>query len=109
MMNPFTTEAVNFRLFLKNILVFLQMLIPPELFIERLKVLFLLLKRTRIEWETMSTLKWVILTNQLCLTQDESLKRKTTRILNFQLQQSKAPKQNQSTPSFCYYCKQPGC
>lgn len=63
------------------------------------EVLFLLIKRTRIEWETMSTPKWVILTNQLCLTQDESPKRKTIRIL-IQLQQSKAPKQNQSTLKF---------
>ena len=30
---------------------------------------------------------------------------KTTKILNLQLQQSKAPKQNQNTPSFYYYAK----
>ena len=26
---------------------------------------------------------------------------------NLQLQQLKAPKQNQNSPGFCYYCKEP--
>ena len=44
-----------------------------------------------------------------CLTLlDESPKRKTTKILNLQIQQMKAPKQIQNPPNFCYYCKKPG-
>ena len=65
-------------------------------------------KRTRVEWETMSTPDLVNLANQLTRTLDESSKRKTAKILNFQLQLMKVPKQNQSPPNFCYYCEEPG-
>ena len=56
----------------------------------------------------MSTPDLVNLTNQLSPTRDESPQRKTTKILNLQFQQMKAPKQKQNPPSFYYYCKQPG-
>ena len=48
------------------------------------------------------------LTNQFSCTLDESPKWETTKILNLQIQQMKAPKQNQNPPSFCYYCKELG-
>ena len=54
--------------------------------------LSLLVKRTRVEWETMSTPVLVNLANQLSHTLDESSKRKTAKIFNLQLQQIKAPK-----------------
>ena len=47
------------------------------------------------------------LANQLSHTLDETPQRKTAK-LNVQLQQIKAPKENQNHPSFCYYCKEPG-
>ena len=68
----------------------------------------LLVIRTRMERQSMSTPDLVNLTNQLSHTADESPPRKTTKMLNFQLQQMKAPKQDQNPPSFCYYCKEPG-
>ena len=45
-------------------------------------------------------------TFRLSYTLDESLPWKTIKILNIQLQQLKAPKWNQTPPSFCYYCKE---
>lgn len=53
--------------------------------------LALLGKRTRMEWETVSTPDSVNLANPLSCTLDESPKRKTTETL-IQLQQMKAPK-----------------
>lgn len=54
--------------------------------------LLLLIKIARMEWETTSTPYVVNLANQLFHTLEESPKRKTTKILNLQLQQIKAPK-----------------
>lgn len=54
-----------------------------------------IVKRTRMKWETMSTLN-VYLTNQLAHTLDKAPKRKTTKILNFQLWQMKVAIQNQN-------------
>ena len=69
----------------------------------------LLVKRTRMERETMTTPGLVSLANQLSHTPDESSQRKTAKIHNLQLQQMKAPKQNQNLPiCCCYYCKEPG-
>lgn len=112
-MNLFMTIIIDFRLFLRKILIFLQMLIPPAqlltLFINGLYWdLFLLVKRTKMESETMFTSDLVNLASQLPLTLDEPPKRKTAKILNLQLQQMKGPKGNQNRPSFCYYCKKPG-
>ena len=67
-----------------------------------------LVKRPGIEWETMSTPDLVNLTNQLSCTLDELPTRKTTKMINLQLQQMKTHKQNPKPPSFSYYCKQPG-
>lgn len=53
-----------------------------------------------MEWETTSTPYVVNLANQLFHTLEESPKRKTTKILNLQLQQIKAPKQKQNPPIF---------
>ena len=54
-----------------------------------------------MEWEMMSIPGLVNLPNQFAHTLNESPKRKTTKILNFQLQQIKAPKQYQTPFSFC--------
>ena len=70
--------------------------------------LSLLVKKTRMEWETVCTPDLVNLANELSPTLDDLSQRKTTRILNHQLQQMKAPKWNQNPPSFCYHCKEPG-
>ena len=56
-----------------------------------------------MEWETMCTLDSVNLANQLSRTVDESPPRKITKILHLQLQQMKAPKQNENP--LCYYYK----
>lgn len=69
--------------------------------------LSLLVKRTRMEWETMPTPDLINLANKLSCTQDESPQRKTTKI-HLQLQQMKAPKWNQNNSSFCYFCKDSG-
>ena len=49
------------------------------------------IKRTRIEWKTVSTPDLVNLANQLSCTLDELPKRKTAEILNLQLQKMKVP------------------
>lgn len=51
--------------------------------------LSLLMKRTRIEWETIAMPDLVNLANQLAHTLNDSSKIRTTKILNFQLQQMK--------------------
>lgn len=53
--------------------------------------LSLLVKRSRIEWETVSTLDLVNLANQLTCTIENSTKTKTTKILSFQFQQMGVP------------------
>ena len=58
--------------------------------------LSLLVKRTRVEGETTSTPDLVNLANQLAHTLDESPKRKTSKILNFQLWKMKFSKWNQN-------------
>ena len=52
--------------------------------------------------------KFVNLANQLAYILNDSIKRKTTKILNFQLQQMEAPKRNQNPPDLCHYCRKPG-
>ena len=80
-----------------------------SMFINRLnRDLSLLVKRTRMEWETMSPSDLVNLANQFSHTLDELPKRKTAIILNLQIQQMKAPKPKQNPPSFCCYCKKTG-
>lgn len=64
---------------------------------------YLLVKNTRMEWETMSILDLVNLANQLACTLDEPLERKTNKILNFQLWEMKVPIWNQKPPYFFYY------
>lgn len=53
-------------------------------------------KRTRIQRITLHTPDFVNLSNQLPYTLDESSKKKIAKILNLQLQQTKAPNQNQT-------------
>ena len=65
--------------------------------------IFLLVNRTRVEWETVSSPDLVNLINRL----SESPKRKTAKILHLQVQQMKVPKYYQNPPSFCFYCKEP--
>ena len=63
------------------------------------------------EWETISTLDLLNLANQLSCTRDEWLKGRPPNFLIFNHSKApklKAPKQNQSPPGFCYYCKWPG-
>lgn len=67
-------------------------------------VLSFLVKRTRIEWGTMSTPYLAHLASQLTQTLDGSPKRKTTIFKP----PTKDSKQNQNPPSFCYYCEEPG-
>ena len=50
----------------------------------------------------------VILANQLSRMLGELALRKTTKILNLQLQRMKTPKQTPNPHSFCYYCKDTG-
>ena len=90
-MNLFINIIIDLRLFFKKILVFLQMLISPgyllTLFINGPNQdLSILVNRTRMEWETLSTSDQVNLVNQLSHTLDELPQRKTTKILNLQLQ-----------------------
>ena len=54
--------------------------------------LSLLVKRSRMEWETISTPDLVNLANQLTCTIENSTKRKTTEILSLQFQQMESPK-----------------
>lgn len=74
LMNLFMTTVINFRSLLKKILVFLQMLIfyPgsfKSVFINGVNQdLCLTVKRTRMEWGTMSTPNLVNLANQLSHT-----------------------------------------
>ena len=70
LLNLFTTFIIHLRMFIKKILVFLQMLIPSRylliLFINRLnRDLSLLVIRTRMEWESTPTADLVNLANQL--------------------------------------------
>ena len=67
-------------------------------------VLSFLVKRTRIEWGTMSTPYLAHLASQLTQTLDGSPKRKTTIFKP----PTKDSKQNQNPPSFCYYREEPG-
>ena len=63
------------------------------MFIDRLNGdLFLLVKRSRMEWETMSSPDLINLVNELTCTLGDQTKRKTTKVLNFQLQQMEAAK-----------------
>ena len=83
--------TVDFRLFLKKMLVFFQKLIPAEwlltLFITELNQdLPLLEKRSRMEWETISPPDLVNLANQLAHALDESSQRKMDKILKLHLQ-----------------------
>lgn len=59
-------------------------------------------------WETMSIQSELFWQTSFVSHKMSPLKGRP-EILNFQLQQLKAPKQNQNVPSFCYYYKQPGC
>ena len=78
------------------------------MFISRLNWdLSLLAKINRMELETMSTPDLVNLANQLSHILKRSANRKTTRIVNLQLLQIEAHKQNQNAPIFYYYCKGP--
>ena len=91
-MKLFMNTAVDFRLVLEKILVFLQMLIPPEqtfnsVFINELNWdLYLVLKMTRMEQETMSNPDLINLAIQLSCTLGKSPERKTTEI-SLKLQQ----------------------
>ena len=67
-----------------------------------------MVKKTRMEWETISTSDLVNLASQLSPSLDESPKRKITKTLNLQIRQTKAHKHNQNSSGFCYYCKHPG-
>ena len=112
-MNLFTVITIDFQLFLKKILHLLQALTIQvafnSLFINDLNQDFsLLVKRTKIEWETLSTPDLVNLATQVSHTLAQSCKRKTAKILNVQFKQMEVPKQKQNPPSFCYYCKEPG-
>lgn len=49
-----------------------------------------------MEWETMSSPDLVNLVNELTCTLGDRTKRKTTKVLKFQLQQMEAPKQKQN-------------
>ena len=68
----------------------------------------LLVRRTRMEWETVSTPDLVSLANQLSHTLDYSAERRSTKILNFELHQMEILRQNQKISSLCYYYENPG-
>lgn len=70
--------------------------------------LSLLVKRTRMEWETTSSLDVVNVINRFARTLDEPPWSKTAKTFNFQHWQIKAPRWNQKTPSFCHFSKEPG-
>lgn len=55
----------------------------------------------------MCTPELVNLANQLAGTLEDTTKKKTTKILNLQLQHMEAPKYNtrRKAPELCYYCK----
>ena len=89
---------INFWLFLKKILMFLKTSIPPE---QLNWDIYLLVKRTSMEWEAMSAPDLVSLVNQLSHTADESLQH------YLHLLQIKSSKWNQNPSSFCYYCREP--
>ena len=111
-MNLFTTIVIDFRLFLKKILIFLQMLISTSigfnsLFLNGLNLdLSFLVKRICMKWEIMSVPVSVNLANHISPTLVESPKGMITRILNLQLQQLNPPKGNQNL-SGSYYHKEP--
>lgn len=60
-----------------------------------------------MERETMSTPALINLAEQLDCTMDDLTQKEDQEILNFQLQQMEAPKQNQNS-GVCHYCRESG-
>ena len=111
-MNLFMILTINFRLFLKKILVLFSDADSTQVFLNSLFIkginwdLSFLVKKTRMEWKIMSPPDLISLPKQLSQTPDESSHKKMTQIL--QLQQMEGLKQHQTLPSFFCYDKDPG-
>ena len=100
LINLFMILTIDFRLFLKKILAFFSDADSTRVAFNFMLInelncdLSLLVKRTRMEWETTPIPDLVNLANQLSQTPDESPQKNMAKIL--QLQQMKGPKQNKT-------------